>query len=221
MSDQTIETDLSRLLIHASQNDWCWKIPCATCGNRKLRTALLKAGRLPQSLETIEVDISSNAASNVLSIEQLMAFQSLNLLELSPQLRFPDWLGILGVAMTLTPPSDNRLNPNWLIFDPIRHFLHETDCRGIDTLLKGLAEQNWKIDYKSLMQVKSTILDSYGVLPDFTQPPIWCGYADAVNQDILRGPEFDLMPDEARYDHDDDFSLVRAARAAKYRSPNN
>lgn len=216
MEEHDLTSDISRLLIHASTNEWCWKIPCTTCGNLKLRSALLAIGNLPSDLNEIQlIDFRSNHAK-AFTLEQLNAFQSIKLSAFAHELAFPSWLGIFGVAMTLTPPAKRAFYPNWMIFDPIRHFLHETDCRGVTEVITYLAEKNWDISYEDLGKVEAVILDSYGNHPDFKNPPLWYAYEDAVNPDLLRGAEYDRTPYQTD-DFDEDFSYTREAQAAKYR----
>lgn len=103
---------------YASQNNWCWKITCTTCGHSAFRVAFSKLVRdehpdddtfWPNGKENYlamkEVDkyndfkirIKSNSVDNQLKLAKIVA--NARIVDVQKVARFPDWLGYIGLVI--------------------------------------------------------------------------------------------------------------------------
>ncbi len=99
----------------ASQNNWCWKLVCTTCGHSAFRVAFSKIihgkhpddesfwpyGKdAPDSLKEIDSfgDFRRNASiGSQMKLASIVA--SAKLSEIETVVKFPDWLGYIGLAI--------------------------------------------------------------------------------------------------------------------------
>jgi hypothetical protein len=117
------------LCILASQEGWCWHVPCTTCGNQEFRLALWELGEgrlsgewwslarnrrsLPQRLRHLDAFRPWPLAAQRKLIAKIAVAR---LVEIAHDGRFPDWLGLLGVALLQTEDAeavDHVLTAAW------------------------------------------------------------------------------------------------------------
>ncbi len=117
------------LCVLASRESWCWKIPCTTCGNTDFRFALreLAEGSLSEgwwSLRTHRKELHERLKLLEplrpwpLPVQRALASKiaTASLAEIGRQGRFPDWLGLLGLALFQTEEAecqDRALTTPW------------------------------------------------------------------------------------------------------------
>ena len=118
------------LCILASEERWCWKLCCTTCGHHHFRAAFkqLADGITPLS-EDWQVSRSGSARLTVpvprsfdeLQVERIIEVcLRANLTRVAEQCRFPSWLGYLGLVLWHTGgwhapgvPRFRELSINW------------------------------------------------------------------------------------------------------------
>jgi hypothetical protein len=124
----TIERTFESLCILASQEKWCWRMPCTTCGNVDFRFALreLTEGRLSEewwSLATHRTRLHQRLKALEplrrwpIAVQHALVAKIANtdIAAIARRSRFPDWRG-LGLALLLTENAESRdrlLTPSW------------------------------------------------------------------------------------------------------------
>ncbi len=111
----------------ASQENWCWKLSCTTCGHMHFRYAFVELanGKSPADpdwqVHAHNTDFRAlGEFPHRLSKEQkqviLKECLDADLLAIAKNCRFPDWLGYLGLILTHTSGSGSyyqQLSMNW------------------------------------------------------------------------------------------------------------
>ena len=87
----------------ASNNKWCWRIPCTTCGAINFREGFRKIdmGLHPDSEEWNDTIKISNPLDVPLSTQKTMCkyLSETSIKELDKVSLFPDWLGHIGLIL--------------------------------------------------------------------------------------------------------------------------
>ena len=87
----------------ASNNKWCWRIPCTTCGAIKFREGFRKIdmGLHPDTEEWNHTIKISNPLDVPLSTQKTMCkyLSETSIKELDKASLFPDWLGHIGLVI--------------------------------------------------------------------------------------------------------------------------
>ena len=139
----------------ASKENWCWKIPCTTCGGMYFRKSFLELveGKspddpdwsirnanhhcirsIPRSYSTRQQRVLAEIVSNA------------RLSEIAKQSKFPDWLGYLGLVLHFC--EENEVKNRTLTKSLIPQFLdlisrHESSPAIFTTKVNGKRMLSW------------------------------------------------------------------------------
>ena len=101
--DKSLRNPFIALSEMASQKNWCWRIPCTTCGAMHFREGFRKIGMglhldSEEWNDTIKI---SNPLDVPLSTQRKMCeyLSKVSLEELNKVSSFPDWLGHIGLIL--------------------------------------------------------------------------------------------------------------------------
>ena len=101
---------------YASQNNWCWKITCTTCGHSAFRVAFSKLVRnehpdddifWPNGKENHSVfkerndynDFNGRSIDGDIQLKLARIVADAKISDIQKSAKFPDWLGYIGLVM--------------------------------------------------------------------------------------------------------------------------
>jgi len=116
MKNNTKRNSFVALCEYASQNNWCWKITCTTCGHSAFRVAFSKLvrgehpdddsfwpnGRKNHSLlkETGNYnDFGRSGIDKDVQLKLAKIVAEARIYDMQKAAKFPDWLGYIGLAI--------------------------------------------------------------------------------------------------------------------------
>ena len=143
----------------ASKEDWCWKIPCTTCGSMYFRMSFLELinGKHPDDADwsvrranhhNIKIDVPRRYSTRQqAALAEIVSKAKIS--EITKRANFPDWLGYLGLVLCFCSEHEgaNRtltrsLIPQFLEFitphDPSQQFLEAMLLEGRTLSWQGL-----------------------------------------------------------------------------------
>ena len=133
-----MELTLNRIIEKAIENDWCWNITCTTCGHREFYESLNQLSNTNRSKLEITQGRKRYGGINSKAIDEiLIQIQKLDIVSLSNNAKFPDWLGYLGLILYYTESN----HPLYL--DLSKHFI-----KSICEILPNNSSTKQKLLYK-------------------------------------------------------------------------
>ena len=99
-----MNNSFEQLCKFASDNDWCWRLHCTTCGHVNFRRAFYEVGRTgqfrPDNWGQSGTYGPGSALPVVIQNDFLAICAAARIESIAAQCRFPDWLGYLGLALS-------------------------------------------------------------------------------------------------------------------------
>ncbi len=153
------------LCILAGREKWCWNIGCTTCGCMHFRHALrlLAKGRNPQEpgwpvRKNREIPESLGELPGQLEPGEQEALVSVlagaNLEFIARRVKFPDWLGHLGLALYMTREQEGRTGTVTAVLAPQLARMCGDAARA---QLESMVAENQRLSWQALSGVEHAI----------------------------------------------------------------
>lgn len=157
----------------ASKENWCWKIPCTTCGSMYFKSAFreLISGKHPDQKEWLTMQKNHHKLDlfERLSLDEQEKLSDVvigaSVVDLLKVAKFPDWLGYLGLVLHNCGQLERTSSKITKVFVP--QFLDLV--KGLDDFSaekKGLKEKN-TISFYDLEIVEKMFKEDYTIIKNY------------------------------------------------------